>query len=110
MKDQFWDEECPELPYTLASEDTRFRNVQKDSTAGVQVCKNSKDAGFIHEFFQNKTNRVIWNFFTKQIHEMNLSKINPQNESKKRMFQKRSTKQIHQTNLLKPVWIRESEA
>ncbi len=37
VKDQFWDEECPELPYTLASEDTRFRNVQKDSTAGVQV-------------------------------------------------------------------------
>jgi hypothetical protein len=33
----------------------------------------TKDAGFVHEYFQNETNRVIWNFC---FHE-----TNPQNES-----------------------------
>ena len=67
----------------------------------------SKDAGFVYESFRNETNRVIWNFFfTKRIHETNLSKTNPRNES----FEHRSTKRIHETNLLNTIQIRESES
>ena len=77
-------------------------------------CIFFKDAGFVYESFQNKTNRIIWkNFFhetnprnksfknesTKRIHE-----TNPRNES----FEHRSTKRIHETNLLNTVGIRES--
>ncbi len=47
-----------------------------------------KDAGFVHESFRNETNRVIGNFWSY--------KTNPRNES----FEHRSTKRIHETNLL----------
>jgi hypothetical protein len=55
-------------------------------------CDFCKDAGFVHESFQNKTNRVIWNFF--------FHKTNPQNDS----FKNESTKRIHETNLSKKVY------
>jgi hypothetical protein len=48
-----------------------------------------KDAGFVHQSFQNKTNQVIWDFC---FHE-----TNPQNKS----FKSRSSKRIHKTNLSK---------
>jgi hypothetical protein len=56
-----------------------------------------KDTGFIYKSFRNKTNQVIWDFC---FHKTGL-----RNESTNRIFQKQSTKQIHKTNLLKPVWI-----
>ncbi len=37
VKDQFWDEHYPELPYTVASEDTRLHNPILGSTANVEV-------------------------------------------------------------------------
>ena len=37
VKDQFWDEHYPELPYTVASEDTRLHNPIQGSTANVEV-------------------------------------------------------------------------
>ena len=37
VKDQFWDEHYPELPYTQAAEDTRVNNPILGSTANVQV-------------------------------------------------------------------------
>ena len=40
MKDQFWDEHYPELPYTVASEDTRFHNPVLGSTALVEVIEH----------------------------------------------------------------------
>ncbi len=64
--------------------------------------------GFLYESFQNKTNWVIWNFWSYE--------TNPQNKS----LENRPTKQIHNTNLLKKalqikyaiqifrVWIQES--
>jgi hypothetical protein len=45
----------------------------------------AKDAGFVYESFQNKTNQVIWSY-----------KTNPRNES----FENCVTKRIHKTNLL----------
>jgi hypothetical protein len=48
-----------------------------------------KDAGFVHKSFWIKTNRVLWVFWSYE--------KNPQNESLKN----RSTKRIHDTNLLK---------
>ncbi len=56
----------------------------------------SKDAGFVHESFRNKTNRIFWDFWSYE--------MNPPNES----FEHRSTKRIHETNLLNTVGIRES--
>jgi hypothetical protein len=60
------------------------------------IQNSTKDAEFIYESFRNKTNRVIWNFFffTKQIHEANLSKMNPRNESFKKGLWNEFTKQI----------------
>jgi hypothetical protein len=58
----------------------------------------SKDAGFVYESFRNETNRVIWK---KNFHE-----TNPRNES----FEHRSTKRIHETNLLNTIQIREYES
>ena len=41
VKDQFWDEDRPEMPYTLASEEIKLRHVPAaDSTALFEV--NSK--------------------------------------------------------------------
>jgi hypothetical protein len=54
--------------------------------------------GFVYESFRNKTNLVIWK---KNFHE-----TNPRNES----FEHRSTKRIHETNLLNTIQIRESES
>ena len=48
-----------------------------------------KDAGFVHESFQNETNRIFWDFWS--------DKTNPQNES----LENRPTKRIHDTNLSK---------
>ncbi len=48
-----------------------------------------KDAGFVYESFLNKTNQVIWNFWSY--------KLNPRNKS----LENRPTKQIHKTNLWK---------
>ena len=63
-------------------------------SAFYQVVKNSnwrgldfKDAGFVYESLQIKTNWVIWDF--------GLHKTNPRNES----FKNESTKRIHDTNL-----------
>jgi hypothetical protein len=53
--------------------------------------QNIKDAGFIYESFQNKTNRVIWDFC--------FHKTNTQNEPVKN----RPTNQIQETNLLNTV-------
>ncbi len=50
------------------------------------TCNKAKDAGFVYKSFQNKTNRVIWDFC---FHE-----TNPQNKS----FKNKSTKRIHETN------------
>ncbi len=73
-----------------------------------RYCSYIKDAGFVYESFRNKTNRVIWNFWSYE--------KNPQNES----LGNRPTKRIHKTNLWKTglqnestiqifkVWIRES--
>ncbi len=57
----------------------------------LHVNKNAyvrvKDAGFVYESFQNKTNRVIWKKnFTKRIHETNLLNTVVRNESTKRIF------------------------
>jgi hypothetical protein len=49
----------------------------------------SKDAGFVHESFRNKTNRVILDFWPYE--------TNPRNES----FENCVTKRIPETNLLK---------
>ncbi len=51
--------------------------------------KNIKDAGFVYESFQNKTNWVIWNFWSYE--------TNPWNES----LEKRPTKRSHKMNLWK---------
>ena len=38
VKDQFWDEDRPEMPYTLASEEIKLRHVPAaDSTALFEV-------------------------------------------------------------------------
>ncbi len=55
----------------------------------IRRCKKYKDAGFVHESFRNKMNRVIWDFWPYE--------TNPQNES----FENCITKRIHKTNLLK---------
>jgi hypothetical protein len=49
-----------------------------------------KDAGFVYKSLQNDTNRVFWDFWPYE--------SNPQYES----FEKRYTKRIHNTNLMKP--------
>jgi len=51
-----------------------------------------KDLGFVYESFQNKTNRVIWDFC--------FHKTYPRNTS----FKNRPTKRIHKTNLSKKVY------
>ena len=57
-----------------------------------------KDAGFVYESFRIKTNRVIWDFWPYE--------LNPRYKS----FEKRYTNQIHDTNLMNTIWIRESKA
>jgi hypothetical protein len=43
----------------------------------------TKDAGFVHESFQNETNQIFWDFWPYE--------LNPRFES----FKNRSTKRIH---------------
>ncbi len=57
---------------------------------------NSRDAGFVHKSLRNETNRTFLTFF--------FHKTNPRNES----FELRSTKRIHETNLLNTVGRNES--
>jgi hypothetical protein len=78
--------------------------------------QNIKDAGFNYEYFQNKTNQVIWDFcfhetntrneYTKQTFQKQAYESNPGNKS----FEHSRTKRIHKRNLLKTVWICESKA
>jgi hypothetical protein len=68
----------------------------------------TKDAGFVYESFRNESNLlrflVLRNESTKRIFWTPLYETNPRNES----FEHRTTKRIHETNLLNTVGIRES--
>ena len=50
-----------------------------------------KDAGFVHESFQNETNRIFWDFWS---YKTNLWKTGLQNESTIQIFQKH----VYETN------------
>ena len=49
VKDQFWDEDRPEMPYTLASEEIKLRHVPAaDSTALFEVhSKHTSEQGLV---------------------------------------------------------------
>ncbi len=63
----------------------------------LQTWGFNKDAGFVHESFQNETNWIFWDFWSY--------KTNPRNES----LENRPTKRIHNTNLSKTCLQNESK-
>ncbi len=59
-------------------------------TLSIFKSEMSKDAGFVYESLRNESSNLEKKIFSKRIHETNLSKTNPRNESTIRILKVRS--------------------